>query len=253
MSMEYAKNFYPEAKLTGFTYVDGTIAFYNTINFLIHNKSKEDITVLDLGCGRAAFSHELHSNAHRYRAELRNFKGKVNKVIGLDVDINAKDNPTIDEFHLIDVHKPWPVADESIDLIICDYVVEHVDNVEFFFNEVQRVVKKGGWICIRTVNSNGYISLAAKLVPNKYHSKVLSNVQDNRKEEDVFPTVYKCNTRSRLRKTLQEIGFDAHVYTHESEPSYLSFSKLFYFIGVAYQKLAPAYFKNILFAFGQKK
>jgi hypothetical protein len=78
-------------------------------------------------------------------------------------------------------------------------------------------------------------------------------VQDNRKEEDVFPTYYRCNTLPKIRSMLNRYGFGNNfVYGYEAEPSYLSFSKIAYWIGVLHQKYAPNIFKATVIAFGRK-
>ena len=250
--LDYQTTFYPESKITGYTYIDGTIAFYNNVHSLIQEMGPDRVTLLDLGCGRGFFAHELHSKADYYRLSLRDFKGKVKRVIGMDVDPVAANNPTIDEFVFIQPDEPWKLEDQEVDIIVCDFVVEHVSDVALFFSEANRVLKPGGWICIRTTNKNGYVGLTARMVPNRLHAGLLAKVQEERKEEDVFPTTYQCNTPKKLEKALVEHGFEANVIPYEGEPTYLSFSKLFYRLGVFFQKVAPKALKNTLFAFGQK-
>lgn len=250
---DYKTSFYPESKLTGYTYLDGTIAFYNNIHTLLGAIGKARSVVLDIGCGRGFYAHEIHDMADRYRWELRNFKGKVAKVIGMDVDKNAAVNPTLDEFHLIKPDQEWPLPSASVDLIICDFVVEHVADAQLFFNEAKRVLKPKGWICIRTTNKNGYVGILSRLIPNRLHAKVLSKVQENRLEEDVFPTTYECNTKRQLERQFKAVGLEGYVLPYEGEPTYLSFSKVAYFFGVVFQKIAPKSLRNTLFAFGQKQ
>jgi hypothetical protein len=95
------------------------------------------------------------------------------------------------------------------------------------------------------------VGLLSRLVPNRHHQRVLSKAQPNRREQDVFPTLYRCNTAFTLRRALARSGFRGVVYGHESEPTYLSFSKSAYLLGVLYQRFAPGVFRNVLFAFGQ--
>lgn len=220
--MSYVRKFYPESTLLGYTHVDGTMAFYDIVNSLLDTINEENKIVLDLGCGRGAFYEEEGKAADKHR-QLRNFKDRVHKVIGLDVDKAASVNPTIDEFHLIVPNKPLPLPDNSVHLCICDFVIEHIDNPDFFFSELSRVVKKGGFICMRTSNKLGYVALAARMIPNKLHAKVLSKVQTGREEEDVFPTVYAINTPRKIRKYMKKYQFNDTVYTYEGEPCYLSF------------------------------
>jgi len=240
--MKYEELFYPEARFGGFTDIDGTIAFFNRINSLLD----PSFTVLDVGCGRGAYRNDPIP----LRRKLRILKGKVSKVVGIDVDDTAHANPFIDEFRLIQ-EVSWPIENDSVDLIVCDHVLEHIDSPDRFYSEAHRTLKHGGYFCIRTPNRWSYIAIAATLIPNKYHSKVTSVVQEGRKEADVFPTVYKCNSIRRIKNMMKKHGFVCVVYGYEAEPSYLSFSKSAYWLGVLHQRFAPRFLKPVIFAFGK--
>lgn len=244
LTMGYKERFYPEAKFGGFTDIDGTIAFYNRVNSLLDRA----FVVLDVGCGRGAHNEDPVP----LRKNLRILKGKVAKVIGIDVDKSAQDNPFLDEFHLIEGDS-WPVEGNSIDLIVCDNVLEHILNPDQLFFEIRRVLRDGGYLCIRTSNRWSYIAIAAMLILNKYHSKVTSVVQDGRREEDVFPTVYRCNSILKLKSTMKKNGIECVVYGYEAEPTYLLFSKIIYWGGVMHQRFAPRFIKPAIFAFGMIK
>lgn len=242
--MSYLKSFYPEAEYGGFSRVDGTIAFFSRVDALLG----EDLVVLDVGCGRGEYADDPVA----FRRNLRILKGKCRKVIGIDVDPRASRNPCVDSFELIRSDS-WPIADQSIDICVCDHVVEHVENVRGFFSECGRVLRKGGFLCVRTPNAHSYVALASRLISNKHHAKVLSKVQEGRKSEDVFPTLYRCNTRGKLTQALAAAGFEkCVVYSHEAEPSYLDFSGFFYRLGVIHQRLSPDWMKPVLFAFARK-
>lgn len=240
--MNDKERFYPEARFGGFTDIDGTIAFYNRVNSLLDCS----FAVLDVGCGRGAHDEDPVP----LRKDLRNLRGKVAKVIGIDVDRHAIANRSLDEFRLIQGDS-WPVETNSVDLILCDDVLEHVSNPDQFFLEVRRVLKDDGYLCVRTPNQWSYPGISARLIPSKYHSKVTSVVQDGRKEEDVFPTLYRINSVRKLRRILKKNGFVGVVYGYEAEPSYLSFSTIAYFLGVVYQRFAPGALKSAVFAFGK--
>lgn len=240
--MKYKELFYPEARFGGFTDIDGTIAFFNRVNSLL----APSFTVLDVGCGRGSYGND----PVQLRKKLRILKGKVSKLVGIDVDHAAQENPYIDEFRIIkDDH--WPIESDSINLIVCDHVLEHIDNPDLFFSETRRTLKDGGYFCLRTPNRWSYIGIAANLIPNKFHSNVTSVVQEGRKEEDVFPTFYRCNSISRIKNMMKQHGFEAVVYGFEAEPSYLSFSKSAYWLGVLHQRFAPRFLKPVIFAFGK--
>ena len=242
--MKFKSLYYPESRFGGFSNVDGTVAFYNRVNALVQPSS----VVVDVGCGRGAYVEDPVP----YRLQLRILKGKCQKVIGIDVDPKGKENPYIDEFRLIEGNR-WPVESEAADVCIADNVLEHVQDVEGFFSQCRQVLKPGGYLCIRTPNLLSYFGVVARLVPNRGHVPVLKRVKDRVIEQDVFPTVYHCNTIPAIRRRMNQYGFDYAVYGYEAEPSYLSFSRLAYSLGVFLQRFTPNLFKVGIHAFGKKK
>ncbi len=133
--MDYQTLFCPESRFGGFSDVDGTIAFAERVRALLY---AED-SVLDVGCGRGAISDDPIARQH----ELVVLRGKVAKVVGIDVDPSASANPFIDEFHLIGENQKWPLNNQSINLCVCDSVLEHVQDPARFLSEVQRVINPG--------------------------------------------------------------------------------------------------------------
>jgi SAM-dependent methyltransferase len=239
--MDFKRLFYPESRFGGFTDIDGTAAFYLRVNALLD----PSYVVLDAGCGRGAHNEQ----AVPMLRQLRAMKEKCRQVIGVDVDEAGSRNPTIDTFHF--VKGVWPLKDDSIDLLLCDNVIEHIARPDEFFSEIRRVLKHGGYLCLRTPNAWNYVAIVSRLIPDRYHARVAAKVQADREEEDVFPTFYSCNSLWKLRSMLTKCGFDHTVYGYEAEPSYLSFSKFAYRIGVLHQRFAPGFLKSALFAFGR--
>jgi SAM-dependent methyltransferase len=243
--MDYKSIYYPESRFGGFTDIDGTIAFYTRVNALL----TPDSTILDVGCGRG---ENINDDNVGIRRNFRNLRGKCKKVIGIDVDYAARNNPFIDEFKLLQ-NIEWPLANETIDLCLCDNVIEHVKDIDKFFGEIRRVLKPEGYLCLRTPNILSYFGLCSKIIFPKKHPDALSKVQKDRKHQDIFPTFYRCNTKRKLSRKLKEYNFDAYVYGYEAEPSYLSFSRISYALGVWHQRFAPNAAKITLFGFGIKK
>jgi len=234
--------FYPESTFGGFSDIDGTVVFYGRVNALI----QPSFRIVDFGCGRG----EHAEDPIIFRRNLRCFKGKVAKITGLDVHSGGYCNPVLDEFLLLS-DGPWPLENKSADLVICDNVLEHLSAPEMFFREAARVLVRGGYLCIRTPNALGYVGISSRLVPNKHRKDLLAKTQPKRKEEDIFPTLYRCNTVWAIRRQMVMCGFRAVVYGYEANPSYLSFSKLAYGLGVFHQRFAPSFFRLAIFGFGQ--
>lgn len=240
----HSQRWFPEISFGGFSRIDGTVAFYTRVNALVAS----DSVLVDFGCGRGGCADD----AVEYRRRLQIFKGRVHRVVGLDVDETAAGNPCLDEFRLLRSGHPWPVEDRSVDVVLADCVLEHLADPDAFFAEARRVLRPGnGYLCIRTPNAWSYISLAARLIPNRFHAAVLAYAQSHRKAHDVFPVIYRCNTIPALRRIMKRHGFAAAVYGFESEPQYLNFSRFFYALGVLHQKLAPEFLRPAIFAFGR--
>jgi len=236
---------YPELGYGGYTRCDGTVAFFARVSALL----APDDHVLDIGCGRGASFDDASSP---WRNSLRNFKGRAAKVTGIDVDEEAGSNPSLDAFHLIEDHRTWPVEDESIDLAVSSYVLEHVEDPARFFSECHRVLKPGGHLCLQTPNRYSYVSMAASLIPNRFHAGVTAKVQDSRRSDDVFPTYYRCNTKRSILRTMRRAGFDVTVLRHEAEPAYLRFSSIAYRLGVLVHRLMPPPLASTLLIYARK-
>jgi SAM-dependent methyltransferase len=234
--------FYPESHVGGFSNVDGTVAFYSRVNALLSGLS----VVVDFGCGRGAYLEDSVA----YRRQLRVLKGRAARVIGLDVDSSAAANPAIDEFHLLSPKQSWPVAAGAADLVLADFVLEHLEEPESLFREARRALRRGGALCIRTSNLWSYVGAAAVVLPERLHGRVLRKAQRQRKAIDVFPAVYRCNTVCKLRGALRDNGFEGVVYGYESEPQYLDFSSWMYRLGVLYQRYSPMALRSSICAFG---
>ena len=237
---------YPESRFGGFSRVDGTVAFYTRIRSLL----RPEMRVLDVGCGRG-WSED---NPVPFRRDLCNFRGDCAHVLGIDVDPDAAENPKIDEFRLIENVDTWPVEDASVDLVVSDYVLEHVGDPDAYARELARVLRPGGFFCARTPNKLGYVALVSQAVPDRLHARVVSTTQQGTREEhDVFPTFYRMNTAGSVRKLLDRHGFETEVIRHAGEPTYFRFSALAYRLGALLHRALPGPLQNQFFVFARKR
>ena len=232
---------YPESQFGGFSEVDGTVRFFTRVRALM----EPSFVMLDVGCGKAGFVMD----PLRFRRDLRNFKGQCKRVIGIDVDPEASDNPLVDEFRLMEGDR-WPLEDATVDLCLAHFVIEHAASPDAFFSECNRVLKPGGFLCLRTTNAWSYVGVAARLIPERWHPAVLHWLNPRRTEH--APTVFKCNTARKLRCAMRRHGFHTCVYPCAAEPDYLAFSKITYILGVLLHRMTPPMFRGNLCAFGRK-
>ncbi len=208
---------YPEIMAGGFARHDDEFLFFSRLRILL----KSTDTVLDLGAGRgySVTSGPLGKIGYK-RLDLL-----CKKLIGADVDEAVRENPYLAESHVIGEDGHVPVEDASCDMVMSRSVMEHVENPEIFASEVERMLKPGGWFCALTPNKWGYGSIGARLVPNKLHAKVLRSVgavgrDGGREDEDVFPTVFRINTRRDIERVFSKEKFEHGTYYHGGPPAY---------------------------------
>jgi len=158
---------------------------------VIHALLPQAAVVVDVGCGRGGAVEVFDGT------DPLDFRGPGRRVIGIDVDQVGVDNPVLDEFRPIDGDR-WPLDDASVDLVVSDWTLEHVADPQAFVRELTRVLRPGGAFVARTVNRSSVTALGARAVPNRHHAKVVARLQPGRQDRDVFPTVYKMNTRKAL-------------------------------------------------------
>ncbi len=242
--MNRSANYEPDSDfLAGFTSTDGTIEFFGRVNALL----KPSFTVLDLGAGRGAW---FYSDRCEYRKNLRTIKGKVREFICADVDEAVLTNPTSDTNILIKDNR-IPLEDGSLDLIVCDYVLEHVLDVNSLKEEIFRLLKPNGYFCARTPHYFNYIGIAARIIDNARHTKVLRFAQPSRQSEDVFPTAYKLNSLRRIRRVFD--GWNNYSYLYTSEPRYFFGSRHVYRVLQFVHAHAPKPLTGNLFVFLRKQ
>jgi len=109
--------------------------------------------VLDIGCSIGLITEEYA----RY----------CKKAVGIDIDksaINfAKKNCKKANCEYYD-GKRFPFKNETFDVIICNFVIEHVDNQKLLLHEIYRVLRKGG-ICYMSTDNKWRIMEAHYKLP----------------------------------------------------------------------------------------
>jgi len=157
---------------------------------------------LDLGCGRRLFPEWMPDSDQRQISML----GGVKSAFGLDPDFpSLRDNHFLRSRVQGDSNK-LPFADGSFDLVTANMVVEHVADPATLLSENHRVLAPGGFFLFHTPNFWSYATFLAWLVPAKL--KVgLVRFFEGRKEQDVFPTLYRMNTATRVKELAERHGF----------------------------------------------
>ena len=170
--------------------------------------------------------------------EAMNFRDKVARICGVDLDERVTNNPMLHEGRVADAaHIPYP--DESFDLIFADNVMEHLERPTEVFTELARVLKPGGKLLFKTPNRTHYMPLIARMTPHWFHQYY--NRKRGRDAEDTFPTCYRANARRDIESLANGAGLVvSRVKLIEGRPEYLRMSALTYAAGLLYERFVNA-------------
>lgn len=231
MFLKIKEFFYPGIVSLNISPLDGTLMFYNRVNGLCPPNAK----VLDYG----ASSGDSIKNMPKSKQQLVLLKPNAVSRIGVDVDEGVLLNPYLEKGYLLkeDNHFVMPISDQSVDMVVADWVVEHLPSPNAAFQDIFRVLKPGGWFCARTVNVHHYAFAIANLVKNSSVERRLLNIAQG--ERYTWPKSYLANTHSKLINAATNAGFaPAVVISWEPEPAYLMKNPILFLGGVIWQKLA---------------
>ena len=176
--------------------------------------------ILDAGCGDGTLS------PHDYRAPTR-------RVTGADVEASIQVHPRLDQAAQADLAQ-LPFARESFDLVLCKFVVEHLENPRAVFAEFHRVLAPRGIVVLHAPNGWHYIQIIARLTPHAFHDYATRRVLGRRS----FEKFHRANSPRGLIRQMRSVGFRlCELRLFESAPDYLTFFAPFYLVGVLYERL----------------
>jgi len=190
---------------------------------LIRRHLQPGSRLLDAGCGRyLRFCHEFCAVAH---------------VVGIDLDRVFETDNQRPPFAVRGDIGALPFPSDHFDMVISRSVVEHLQDPPRVFCEFFRVLRPGGRVVVITPNKYDYVSLIAAATPYRLHRFLVSRIFQV-SEDEVFPTLYRANTVSALRKAMSIAGLvERDVETINHYPAYLMFSPLLFRLGVLYERL----------------
>lgn len=203
------------------------VLFEDAIRALI----RPNDTILDAGCGRSA-------------PVLRKFKNIAGSLIGVDL-VDPRDVGVGIDYYNADL-RSIPIPSSSVDLVISRSVFEHLTDPDGVYKEMYRVLKPGGRLVFLTANAWDYGTVMAKLVPNQFHSRIVRYVE-GRAEEDTFPTAFKTNSKSAVKKLASAHGFQIARFQYLGQyPSYFMFNGPLFLLGIGYERLTRLGFLGFL-------
>lgn len=187
---------------------------------------RSDSVLMDAGCGRTV-------------PVLRGYLGRAARLIGVEI-VEFTDVPEGIETYSADLGR-LPLDDASVDLIMSRSVFEHLSDPESVYREFARILRPGGQVVFLTANMWDYGTLVARLVPNRFHARIVKKVE-GREEEDTFPTEYKTNTRSDVERLAGLAGLKVDSFDYLNQyPNYLMFNAALFFLGTCFERLTSRF------------
>jgi len=183
---------------------------------------RPDQVLVDAGCGRSA-------------PVLQRFRGKARELVGIDLVPFDSSVSGLNLIHGDLVRTGLP--DESVDVIMSRSVMEHITDPPATYSEMNRILRPGGHFIFLTANMWDYASLISKLIPNRFHSKIVA-ITEGREEKDVFPVAYRTNTRRAIARFASQTDFEVLSLDYLGQyPNYFLFNGLLFLIATGYEKL----------------
>ena len=204
------KKYYPNFKDVGYF-------FKQYLDKYITN----DSTILEIGCGRQSFGDKYYKRA-KYK-------------VGIDPDKEAlKDNTLMDK-KICSTIENIPETTGEFDVVIAQWVLEHVQNPEKDIRKIQKLCKKNGHFIFMTTNIHSPLIMLSKILSTsskKYLRKILFDIE----EDDTYPTVYKINSVSKIDLYLSKNGFKKIEIKKTGVLTYFSWNKYILLCKILYDR-----------------
>lgn len=190
----------------------------------IRDQLMPDMVVLDIGCGRGGVLEQL---------------GKIVQFpVGIDPDwLSLAEHRLPDLPRVVATADQIPLKSESVDIVLCSWVLEHLPDPQHTFGEIARVLKPGGVFCFITPNKNSPVAWLNQLA--RPLQRFLVPLLYNREETDTFPVVYRVNSYSAIKKFSRYTDFTISRLHQIKDPTYLAFHPVLFHLNVFVTNLLP--------------
>jgi SAM-dependent methyltransferase len=145
----YGKNLYDVPRLMG------APAFGRWLNR--NEKSKSQLRVLDIGCGKAQFLFDV-TTALRQKKQADFKRISVVDLIRAEGSMLGQISPAPEFFQQSVDGQKLPFEDGSFDFVSCNHVLEHIFETEKFLREIRRILQPDGLAVISVPNCAAWMN-----------------------------------------------------------------------------------------------
>jgi len=198
---------------------------YSLIEEARKSLGERSCRLVDIGCGSFGL---LGRNGNRL-SELQA------RSVGIDLDVSSlARNPNVAHRVCASCYA-LPLASNSVDIIVCRWVFEHLEHPEDAVREFSRVLTTGGLLYIKTPNLWNYGMMLSRATPTAVHNflRTTTGLREN------TPTFYRANTKRRLAELAAKTAFVIRRLDSLSNSyMYYSFNKELFFTMQTLSRLA---------------
>ena len=181
---------------------------------VLNSAIPENAAWLDVGCG-----HHLLP-PWRFEQEKELF-GKASVVVGIDYDFASLLKHKTISYAVNAGADHVPFKDAFFDAATANMVVEHLDNPQIQFAEINRVLKPGARFVFHTPNESGYFAIIRRAIPERLVKK-LASLLDERPADDVFEIQYKANRADKIQSLAEATNFEIEQIRYVSSDAVCS-------------------------------
>jgi ubiquinone/menaquinone biosynthesis C-methylase UbiE len=174
-------------------------AEYAVIEGLCREAGKRS-RLVDVGCGALGLLGRRNGRLQELQADS----------VGIDIDRQGLATNRNVGHRLCASCYSLPLQDNSVDIVVCRWVFEHLEHPEKAMEEFARVLKRGGFLYVKTPNLLNYAMAISWLTPTVLHNLFLTKtgMREN------IPTFYRANTRRALSRLAKVSGFTVRRLEH---------------------------------------
>lgn len=173
---------------------------------------RQGMTVFDVGGGKQPYINR----------ETKEALGL--KVVGLDIDAKelSRAPPGLyDDVICADITKH--VGSGTADLLVCQALLEHVNDVSAAFKSIASILRPGGRAVIFVPSRNAIFARLNLLLPEKFKRWILFKVFPQASVDAGFPSYYDRCTPLEFRKLTKTNGLQEIEFRPYYESAYFSF------------------------------
>ena len=218
--------------------------------YLLQNQGKqfEALSILDVGCGNCDLLLFFMNLGVKKLAGVNLFPLSSDLFHSEEAiaELFGKESGRINYIEC-DVDKyPLPFHDETFDIVLLIDVLEHLYDPGFALKEIARVIKRGGYICLRTPNCANLKNRLRLLLGKSLYHELKGWIFDHRFHvpktgEKKFQGHIREYTVEELNRLLGYFGFRlSHIRTHPAEhyPQHRNLLKIYNILERLYPRFA---------------